>query len=399
MSKILSNQSRIAVNRVVNSILIIAAEASSVPYAKRILEHWNRQKTEIKAFGVGSTDMESIGFERLGKSEEMAVVGIAEVLQHYGAIKKVFHNVVEEARKRRPAVALLLDYPGFNLRLAKELHKLGIPVVYYISPQIWAWKQGRVHAIKKYCDKVLLILPFEVDFYKEHGVPIEFVGHPILDEMTPELFDSNYTQQKRESCGFHQGELVLGLMPGSRRSELKHNFSTQLETARILLKKYPETVKILILCSPNFERDDLLPYLENFGFPYQIIKDEPFKMIQLTDLVLVTSGTATLMVGLLQKPMVIIYKFNWLTTLIARMIVKTKFFGLVNLILDREVVPECFQEKAEPQYLAKLLSSYIDNPKERERIRNELGEIKPKLGDRGITERVVKALATYTNRS
>jgi len=379
-----------------NSVLIIAAEASSVLYAQRILEKWKDQGTSIQTFGVGSREMEQLGFERLGASEDMAVVGVVEIFRHYKFLKNIFNNIVKTAEQRRPKVALLLDYPEFNMMLAKKLYALGIPVVYYISPQIWAWRQGRVHKIKKYCRKVLLLFPFEVDFYKSFDVPYEFVGHPILDEMRSDLIDSKATELRRLQCGIKKEEWVLGLMPGSRRSELKMHFAIQLNVARILLQKH-SNVRILIMCAPNFSKEDLMPYLENFGLPYMLQKDEPFNMIQLTDFVLVASGTATLMVGLLQKPMVIMYRFKLLSALLAKFLVHSKFFGLANLVLNKEAVPERFQEKANPKELANLLEKYIIDSNYYQQVKNSLGELKHHLGDRGATERVVHSLEEFLN--
>jgi lipid-A-disaccharide synthase len=379
------------------SVLIVAAEASSMVYAQRLLEYWKKQGKDIQAFGVGSKQMEAMGFERLGKSEEMAIVGAAEIISHYGLLKGVFDNLVKTAAERKPKLAIVMDYPEFNLMLSKKLHALGIPVVYYISPQVWAWRKGRVKTIKKYCKKALLLFPFEVPFYEKHGVPNEFVGHPILDELDPKLFEPEYQKTHRNQCGNQCGisdnEIVLGIMPGSRRLELKQHFQIQLDTARILMKKFPN-LKILILVAPTFDKEDLLPYLEDFRLPYILMKDEPFNMIHLTDVVLATSGTATLMVGLLEKPMVIIYRMNWLTAVMARMLIKG-FFGLVNLILGREVVPERFQEQVTPKNLAPLLEKYLVDADHYKKTKAELAKLRPQLGDRGVTERVARALEEY----
>lgn len=377
------------------SVMIVAAEASSAAFAIRLLESWKKHGRNIHAFGVGSQDMENLGFERLGKSEEMAVVGAAEIISQFRLLKSVFDRLVEEAARRRPRVVIVMDYPEFNLMLSKKLHALGIPVVYYISPQIWAWRQGRVKTIRKYCRKVFLLFPFEKKFYDTHQVNSEFVGHPVLDELDPKLFDEEHRLNSRRRCGIQDSDIVLGLMPGSRRMELKQHMAIQLEVARILMRKH-DNLKILILCAPTFSREDLLPYLEDFGFPYIIQKDDPLRMINLTDIVLVASGTATLMVGLLKKPMVIMYKMKWLTGLIAKLLVRgTRFFGLVNLILDREVVPERWQTQVEPASLAQELEKYLLDPEYRKRVVQDLGQLQQSLGDRGATERVVKSLEEY----
>jgi lipid-A-disaccharide synthase len=379
-----------------DQVLMVAAEASSVTYAQRILEHWKKQDRQVEAFGIGSLQMEQAGFQRLGKSEEMAVVGIVEIISHYKAIKEVFDRLVEEAKKRRPKVAIVMDYPEFNLMLAKKLHEMDIPVIYYISPQIWAWRQGRVHKVKKYCKKVLVLFPFETRFYEEHGVPCEFVGHPLLDEMDERFLDDpEYLKIHRNQCGISDNEIVLGLMPGSRRSELEQHFRIQLETARILAKKY-ENLKIVILTAPNFSKEKMQEYLDDFRLPYILLKDEPFRMIHLVDMMLVASGTATLQVGLMKKPMVIMYRMKWMSGIIARLIVRgTKFFGLVNLILGREAVPERFQSAANAEDLAALLERYVVDEDYKAQVIFNLSEVRRHLGDKGATERVVNVLNEY----
>ena len=374
---------------------MVAAEASSVIYAQRILENLKAKNINVKAFGVGSRQMEELGFERIGKSEEMAIVGAAEIISHFGLLKSVFDGLVTAAAERKPKVAIVMDYPEFNLMLSKKLHALGIPVIYYISPQVWAWRKGRVHTIKKYCKKALLLFPFEIPFYSKHQVPHEFVGHPILDELDEKLLDPAYRILHRNQCGITDDEIVLGLMPGSRRLELKQHFAIQLETARQLSHQY-KNLKILIMVAPSFEKEDLYPYLEDFKLPYMMIKDEPFRMIHLCDFVLATSGTATLLVGLLKKPMVIIYRMKALTAIFAKLVVRgTKYFGLVNLILQKEVAPERFQGDALPQKLVPLFQKYIDDPVYSENVRQQLAELRHHLGEKGATERVTQIILGY----
>ncbi len=375
--------------------MMIAAEASSAHYAAKLMHYWKSQGREYHFWGVGSQDMENLGFERLGKSEEMAVVGIAEIAAHYTELKKIFNSLVNEAVRRRPEVLVLLDYPDFNLMLAKKLKPYGIKVVYYISPQVWAWRKGRINKIKKYCDKVLLLFPFEVDFYKQHDVAYEFIGHPLLDELSSDLFDSIKISHQREKYGIKQGEKLLALMPGSRLGELNRHFSIQLETARILLKKY-SNLRLAVLVAPSVKKEEILSRMEDFRSPYIVLQDDPYQMISLADFVLVASGTATLMVGLLHKPMVIMYRVNWLTGVIGKLLIRgVKFFGLVNLILNREVVPERVQEEANPQILSDLLERYIVEPEYFSNVQAELKNLDKFLGEKGATKRAAVAIERY----
>jgi len=376
-------------------IMMIAAEASSAHYALKLMQYWKSQNKDFRYFGVGSAEMEAAGFERLGKSEEMAVVGIAEIVAHYSDLKAVFNKLVEEAIKRKPKVLILMDYPDFNFMLAKKLQNQGINIIYYISPQVWAWRKGRIKKIKKYCHKVLLLFPFEVDFYRSHDVPYEFVGHPLLDELNPDLLDTNKIQGQKEKYGIKSNERLLALMPGSRRGELDQHLTVQLEVAKRLLAKHPH-LRLAVLVAPTISRENMLERLEDFRSPYILLQDDPYKMISMADYVLVASGTATLMVGLLQKPMVIMYRVKWLTALIARAVIKgVKHFGLVNLIMGREVVPERMQEQATPEILFNELDRYITDQAYTGKVIADLKELPKFLGSAGATARVAGAIESY----
>lgn len=376
-------------------ILIVAAEASSCLYAQRLLQHWKKHNISVEAFGIGDQAMADEGFDCIARAEDLAVVGIQEVIAHWPVIKQAFYGLLNAVEARKPQVVLLLDYPGFNLRLAKKLKALGVPVVYYISPQVWAWRTGRVKLIQKIIDKMLVVFPFEVDFYSKHGVQVEFVGHPLLDELDPRHFDEKARDAHRAKYGLNPDDVLLALMPGSRNSELKHHMQTQLETARELLKKHPH-LKVALFVAPNFSKEKLQDWLSELDFPLMLIKDEPFSMIDLADVVLCASGTATLMVGLLEKPMVVMYKMNTMTAWLAKMFVTaTKHFGLINLVLDERVVPELFQEKAEPAYLVEELEPLIRDRERRLQVQQRLRPAKDRLGSRGATERVAQALESY----
>ncbi len=373
--------------------MFVAAEASSSHYALNLIKLWKKKGFKIHTFGVGSLDMEKEGFEILGRSEEMAVVGISEIVAQYSKLKKVFDLLVAEAERRRPKVVVVMDYPEFNLMLSKKLHGLGIKVVYYISPQVWAWRKGRVKTIKKYCDKALLLFPFEVSFYDSHQVPSEFVGHPLLDELDSKYFDPEYRRLQRSRYGISDNDVVLGLMPGSRRGELKNLLPQQLRVAARIAKKY-QNVKILILCAPTIEKDLILSYTDDFKTSFQLVKADPYEMINLTDVVLAASGTATLMVGLLEKPMIIMYRMSLLTTILARTFIKG-YFGLVNLILGEMAVPERLQWELKDDELESILSEWITNPVAKNAVVAKLKTLISKLGNRGATERVSQIILEY----
>ena len=377
------------------NVMIVAAEASSSLYALRLLQEWKKQGQNISAFGIGSRDMEKEGFEIVGRSEELAVVGLSEVLAHFGEIKSAFYGLLEKAKERKPKVALLLDYPDFNLRLAKKLKALGIPVVYYISPQIWAWRTGRVHTIRERVDRMLVLFPFEKEFYEKNQVPVDFVGHPLLDELNPAFFDAKERNFHRGKYGVHENDTLLALMPGSRRSELKHHLKAQIDTARRLREMHP-TLKVALLVAPTFEKEEIQAQLGDVDFPILLIKDEPFSMISLADVVLCASGTATLQVGLMEKPMVIMYRMNAMTAFFAKRFVRhTSHFGMINLILNDRVVPELFQEQASVEGMAKALSEMIGSREVQKDLSSKLAMAKDRLGRKGATERVAQALQPF----
>lgn len=388
--------SPVSANPIKRKILIVAAEASSCLYALRLLQHWKKHNISVEAFGIGDRAMEREGFECLGRAEDLAVVGFSEVISHWGVIKKAFYDNVEAVRTRRPDVVLLLDYPGFNLRFAKKVkEQFKVPVVYYISPQVWAWKTGRVKTIRQVVDKMLVVFPFETEFYARYGMQAEFVGHPLLDELDPRHLDESARAAHRARYGLAPEDVLLALMPGSRVSEIKHHLQVQLDAARELLKKFPH-LKVALFVAPNFEKEQMQGWLEGLDFPLMLIKDEPFSMIDLADVVLCASGTATLMVGLLEKPMVIMYRMNRLTAFLAKRFVKsTKYFGLINLVLDQLAVNEVFQEQADAPHLVKELEPLIRDPKLREEQRARLKPAKDRLGSKGATERVARALDEF----
>lgn len=378
-----------------SQILIVAAEASSVLYAQRLLEEWKTQNINVHAFGIGSREMENLGFEIVGRSEELAVVGFKEVLAHYPKIKSVFDSLVNLAKERKPKLVLLLDYPDFNFRLAKKMKKLGLPVVYYISPQLWAWRTGRIRLVKKFVDRMLVVFPFEIDFYKKHNVEVTFVGHPLLEEITEDLRDDEMRKKRRSRFGLQDDDMVLGLMPGSRKSELKNNLLTQIEVARVLQKKYPD-LNLMLLIAPGLEREKIQELLPADCPHLTLIQMAPFEMLQICDLILCASGTATLMTGLMHVPMVIMYKMNAFSAWLAKALVKsTPFFGMVNLILGREVVPERFQENASVEILSNELIKYLESEELRHRVTNDLKALDTSLGNKGAAKRVTAAIREY----
>lgn len=374
-------------------ILIVAADISSLPYAERLMKVWQKDMPQDEFWGVGGMSMEPLGFRFVGHAEEMTVVGFSEVIEKYQVIKKVFQKIVTELDLNPPSVAILLDYPGFNIKLARELHRRKIPVVYYISPQVWAWKKNRLSDIKKYVTRMIVVLPFEQKFYSDHGYDVDYFGHPLLDEIQPEYKDRSWQLTFRERMGIPRTHHVIGLMPGSRKGELDRHLDIQIEVARELYKKN-SNITIMVLVAPNFTKEEISDRLGELRIPYVLLKDDPFKMISLTDIVLVASGTATLMVGLLEKPMVIMYKMSWITAQIARRVVRG-YFGLVNIIAGKQIVPEIFQEDANVKHLTEEIQNLLTHEALRDAQIAELRQLKNSLGQGNVAEKVVQRVREF----
>lgn len=377
------------------SVMVVAAETSSCLYAQRLMEHYAQNGANISWFGVGNQAMVDQGFEAIGRSEDLAVVGVSEIIEHWGKIKAAFNGLIAECEQRKPKFVLLLDYPEFNLKLARKLKAKGVKIVYYISPQLWAWRRSRVKIVKKNVDLMLVLFPFEKSFYERHGIAVDWVGHPILDELKPDYFSADAQKFLRGKFGIKPGDHVLGLMPGSRNSEIRHHFAIQLRTAKQLQKRFGG-LRVVILVAPDFNVDDLRPHLQGLDLSVSFIKDEPFNMISICDTILVASGTATLMVGLLLKPMVVMYRMTRISAQIAKWFVRdTPFFAMVNLVVGSKICSELFQEEANVDRLSHELSEIIHPGPVREKMIENLAHVRVALGNTGATAKVAQALAPF----
>jgi lipid-A-disaccharide synthase len=370
-------------------VFISAAEASSGQYAQRLIEHLQKQGRGYSFFGIGTNSMERLGFSRVGKSEEMAVVGIQEVIPKLKFLRQVFYQTVARIEAEKPDCIILMDYSGFNLRLAKAIKALGIPIIYYVSPQVWAWKQYRVKHIKRLVDKMLVILPFEEKFYQDRGVSAQFVGHPLLDEVKSDYFDPAFVNRERMKFSFMQNDHVLGLMPGSRMGEIKNHLGIQILAAEKLATKVPN-LRVAVLLAPTLDIADIREFIPQTEINLTFVKMDPFEMVSICDTLLVASGTATLTVGLLEKPMVIMYRSSRLSAFLARLLIKIPAFGLINLIMGKKIAPEFFQEEASPETLAEALFPLITPGEARENQIGLLQEMKTLLGEGGATARVAE---------
>lgn len=359
---------------------IIAGEASGDLHASNLIKHLKRkdQQAEIRAWGGDL--MEAQGAKIVKHYRDLAFMGFIEVLMNLRTILGNISFCKKDILKFQPDTIILVDYPGFNLRIAEWAHQIGIRIVYYISPQVWAWKKNRVHKIKKYVDEMIVILPFEKDFYAKYDYPVSYVGHPLLDAL-PEANEDSIEIRKKLGLDLKP---IIALLPGSRQQEVRKMLSIMLTQ----LKHFPE-YQFVIAGAPSLEESF---YKEIIGKKnIKIIQNQTHSLLQISHAALVTSGTATLETALIGIPEVVCYKGSRISFEIAKRIVDIKFISLVNLIMDREVVKELIQQDLNEKSLKKELSKILEG-QNRDKMLQSYTELKEKLGDGGASKRAAEVV-------
>ena len=387
-----------------SSVLISAGEASGDRHAARLMEAVCRQSTRrspVRFFGLGGDAMAAAGLDQVAHSDEVAVVGIVEVLRELPRIRRVFRRLLQAAEQRRPQLAVLVDFPDFNLRLARRLYRRGVPVLYYVSPQVWAWRRRRVGTIARLVDRMLVLFPFEVDVYRGHELEVEHVGHPLVDDV-PQLrsvWESEPALPERP---------VLALLPGSRNSEVRRILPPMLGAAAALVgggeqgrppRAVPQ-VRLILAPTVNTELvDRLIAKSPLDRLELDVVRSDRFAAVAGSHLALCASGTATLEVGLLGTPMVVVYRVSPLTGFIGRWLVDLPFVSLVNLVLGRRVVPELLQREAGEEQMAAASRELLSSRSRIDRMRAALAELRPALGESGASERAARSLLDQLSAS
>jgi lipid-A-disaccharide synthase len=370
-------------------LLVVAGEASGDLHGARLISELRRRVPDLKAFGLGGDEMRAAGLEAVAHSSEISVVGITEVLKILPRARQIFAALLREVDRRRPGLAVLIDFPDFNLRLARKLKERGLKVVYYISPQVWAWRRGRIKAIARLVDRMLVLFPFEVDFYRGHGVDVTHVGHPLVDEVPvlPQAWD----RDEPAGGGLYGGPYRIALLPGSRRSEVEALLPTLLEAARRLAGRLP--VEVRIIRAPTISADLLEEEVELAGLPVEVVGEDRFAAVADSHLALCASGTATLEVGLLGTPMIMVYRLASWTYALARLMVHLPNVSLVNLVSGSRVVPELIQGEANPERIAAEAARLLTDAGERNRMREALAGVRGRLGEGGASRRAAAEVA------
>jgi lipid-A-disaccharide synthase len=364
-------------------LLISSGETSGDLYAAELVRHLRPMVPTLDVFGLGGDRLAAEGARLLAHARDLAVVGLWEVVTHLRRIRRVFHRVLDEVDRERPQAAVLIDYPDFNLRLARKLHARGVPVVCYVSPQVWAWRRGRVRAIRDTVARMLVIFPFEEPLYREAGVPVSFVGHPLVDLVRPEPDVASV----RRGLDLDPARPVVALLPGSRAQEITHHLARLAETVRRLRQQRPQLQFVLAL-APSLDAAAVAAGLD--GLPVRIAGGRTHAVLSACDVAVVASGTATVEAALLGAPMVVVYHVSPVTYALGRRLVDVPHFAMVNLIAQRRLVPEIIQREFTPDRVAAEVVSLLDDTGRRQEMLAGLSEVRQRLGQPGASARAAE---------
>ena len=359
---------RFAITIIPVRILISAGEASGEMYGAQLIEALRRRDPNLEFFGVGGQRMRAAGCDTVIDANDLAVVGITEILSHLPKIWGLFHHLLEEADRRRPDLAVVIDSPAFNWRVARQMKKRGIPVVYFVAPQFWAWRQGRVKLIRKYFDKALVIFPFEEKFYGDRGVDATFVGHPLAELPVPDVTRPDFAAR----YALDASKPWITLMPGSRRKEVSMILPTLLEAARHVGSEF----EFLLPVAPTLERAFLQPRLSTDRIT---LVDEALAALHHSRAAIVASGTATVEAALMSTPFVMVYRVTPLTYALGRPRIKVPYFAMVNLIAGEKIVPELVQDDFSAGKVVAEIRKLLPDGLPREKMLAGLSRVKAKL--------------------
>jgi lipid-A-disaccharide synthase len=364
-------------------IMIVAGEASGDLHGANLVRALRRHLPDLAVSGMGGSEMKKQGVEILYDAAKMGVVGLSEVLTHLRDILRAMATLEERLRTAPPDLLILIDYPDFNIILAGKAKKLGIPILYYISPQVWAWRSGRIRKIRARMDRVAVILPFEEEFYRRHGMRVDFVGHPLMDWVGVSETREKFLRRH----GIDPDATVIGLLPGSRRKEICSLLPVFLEAARLLAREVEKPVFLLPL-APTLSRAELERHgLADCPLDVRVISENRYDLMASCRAVMTASGTATLELAILGVPMVVCYRISALTYFLGRRLIKVDFASLVNLVAGRRIVPELLQRDAVAGAISSALRPFLTDPEAHAEVCRGLAGVRDRLGSPGASER------------
>ena len=377
------------------NVLIIAGEVSGDLHGASLIHELKKLDSSLKIFGVGGNKMQAEGMELIYHIDKMAFLGFVEVVKHLPFIKKVQRDIIDEVKKRKVRDVVLIDYPGFNLSIAKKLKelepKLKLELIYYITPQVWAWGKGRVNKIRELFKKVLVVFPFEEKFFKSKNVNTEFVGHPLIQEIKGYDFISR--DLLNDKFDLDSAKDILLILPGSRKQEVKSIFPEAIKAANKLSKQF--NLQTVVACSSSIDEQVFYELTDQQNF--KVVKDHTYDLLKHSKFGIVKSGTSTLEAGLMELPMVIIYKTSMLTYKIGKSLVKIKNIGMANIVLDEQVVPELIQNDANAENIYDEAKNILSDDDVYADIKRKLSRIKIVLGDKNAPENAAKIIYSCLN--
>ena len=365
-------------------IFLVACEASGDLHGAHLISEIKKLAPNTIFCGVGGHQMQAASMRIFNDLTKISALGFSDVLRNYFKYLKIFNETLANIQNEKPDAVILIDSPAFNLRLAKKVSALA-PVLYYISPQLWAWGKRRIHIVKKHIREMLVILPFEEAFYKEEGIAVKFVGHPLLDAI-PELPDAAVLRTK---LGIALEQKAIGFFSGSREKEVKRILPVMLQTAGYLQRDFPEA-RFFVSKSLNVRPAVYDELLQGLFFKVECPAVPFYELVKAMDFALVASGTATLETALIGTPFFLLYKAGWSTYLLGKYLIKVSYLGLVNLLADDKVVPEFIQRDAHPETIAHEARVFLQSPELQQKMREEFRQVREKLGEKGASRRAAQ---------
>lgn len=366
-------------------VFMVAGEASGDLHAANLALELKKRAPGLELTGFGGSRMAAAGVTVLQDLVSHAVIGVAEALRKLGDFYRLLQQAGHIMQKQRPAAVVLIDFPDMNFRIAARARRLGIPVVYYISPQIWAWRPGRIKTLKRLVERMIVIFPFEEQLYRQAGIPVAFVGHPLLDLARPE---TEVPAVRRHLLGNAPGPLV-SLLPGSRAQEIESLLPAMCQAGNLLRREFPGA-RFFVVLAKTVSGRRVEQILASQGLQAEIVQEHPYACRAAADLALVASGTATLETAILGVPMVIAYRMHWLSHVLARLFVKLPYFGLANVVAGRKAAPEFLQGAVTGQALAQAGRTLLADPEAAAAQKQAWQEVREKLGRPGAAGRAAE---------
>ena len=376
-----------------SSILISAGEVSGDLHGASLVQEMQKHDRDLQFFGIGGDAMRAAGVELRYHIDRMGFVGITEVLRHLRFLRGVVNEFRRRMEERPPDLVILIDFPGFNLRLVKTASQLSIPVLYYIAPQVWAWGARRMKTIVKYVDRVAVILPFEAELYTKAGVQAEFVGHPLLERLETDLDREDFLRRHN----LNTSDRLIGLLPGSRSSEIRHLLPVMLESVKIVHGAIG-TVQTVIAAASSRDVPEIEDIINQHNISAPVIQGATHEVMYSSDLLLIASGTATLEAACYGTPSLILYKLSFLTWLIGRIVAKVPHLGLVNIVAGKEIFPEFIQFGATPEKVAAQAALLLEDKKRRQEMKAELMKVRQRLGEKGASAKTARLALSLMKR-